>query len=193
MTDTELDRRNDEVIGRVSNRRQETNQIDGETCVECGGRGTVLGSDDETATDAPAQRVAISTVPGSYRGPICRSCRTQREPVPPYTSRYRSPVDVPLVPSGPEVVSVREEHPNIRISAGEDIRSSCAGGSGGKGQGVNCPECTYWMDFVCQCGNCPDCCTCAGLDETCNFCGHVGPTRLIPAFAPPPRAAREVR
>ena len=49
MTDTELDRRNDEAIGRVSNRRQETNQIDGETCVECGGRGTVLGSDDENS------------------------------------------------------------------------------------------------------------------------------------------------
>ena len=49
MTDGELDRLNDEAIGRESDRRLETSQIDGETCKICGGRGTVLGSDTEEA------------------------------------------------------------------------------------------------------------------------------------------------
>jgi hypothetical protein len=49
MTDCELERRNAEAIGHVSNRRLETIEVDVEPCKECGGRGTALGSDDENS------------------------------------------------------------------------------------------------------------------------------------------------
>ena len=56
MTDCDLDTMNEKAIGRVSNRRQETNQIDGETCGVCKGAGVLPNTETEDLWGLPCPR-----------------------------------------------------------------------------------------------------------------------------------------